>query len=96
MRVVRTDIADCDLLQIYRYIADHNTAAADGLVHEIDRRLQQVARFPFMGRARPRLGAGVRSVLVGSYVVFYLVRDDAVVVLRIIHGNRDIDREFER
>jgi toxin ParE1/3/4 len=47
-----------------------------------------------MGRPRDELGAGVRSVVVGRYVVFYRFTDTELVVLRIIHGSRDIPSEF--
>jgi len=42
------------------------------------------------------LGLGVRSVVVGTYVVFYAVESDRVVVALVLDGRRDIDAEFQR
>jgi plasmid stabilization system protein ParE len=47
--------------------------------------------FPFAGRERDEIRAGVRSMVVHPYLVFYQV-DEAVrvvTVLRVIHGSRD-------
>ena len=44
-----------------------------------------------MGRARDELAPGLRSLVVRQYVLFYRVAPDAVQVVRILHGKRDID-----
>jgi len=57
-----------------------------------------VAEFPLMGRARQELGAGLRSVLVGDYVVVYRPLAEGVQgieVIRIFHSRQDIQGEFE-
>ena len=38
----------------------------------------------------------MRSILVGTYVIFYLVERDRIVVVRVIDGRMDIDEEFKR
>lgn len=40
--------------------------------------------------------SGVRSLVLGNYVVFYRFEADRVTVLRIMDGRRDIDSEFQR
>jgi len=96
MRVFLSEQADADLLQIYRYLSERSAAAAQSVVSEIDRKLQNLGDFPFIGRDRSMLSQGIRSVVAYPYVIFYLVESDRIVVVRVLHGRRDIDAEFQR
>jgi toxin ParE1/3/4 len=96
MRLVVSRDADDDLLQIVRYLAERHPAAARGVAEEIDRKFSGLTYFPLMGRDRRSLGAGVRSIVAGTYVIFYRVEPDRVVIMRVLHGRRDIDAEFQR
>jgi toxin ParE1/3/4 len=49
-----------------------------------------VLPFPNSGRSRPEFGHGVRSYPLPPYVVFYQIRGREMLVLRILHGHRDI------
>ena len=59
-----------DLFQISDYIRDDSRAAADRVIEEIVALLNMLAQSPRLGRTRPELGTGVRSLSVGNYVVF--------------------------
>jgi plasmid stabilization system protein ParE len=53
-----------------------------------------------MGRARDSdLGSGRRSLPVGRYVIVYRVVDEFersdVLILRVVHGSRDMEELFE-
>jgi toxin ParE1/3/4 len=45
-----------------------------------------------MGRERPEIAPDVRSFPVERWVIFYMVREDEVVISRIVDGARDIRR----
>ena len=47
-----------------------------------------------MGRSRDELAAGIRSLAVGKYVIYYRRVGRAVRILRILHGARDIEKLF--
>jgi toxin ParE1/3/4 len=96
MKVFVSDQADADLRQIYRYLAERNAAAAESLIREIDRKFENLSHFPFIGRERSTLSAGIRSVVTHPYVVFYTVEPDRIIIVRVLHGSRDIDAEFQR
>jgi len=96
MKIVWSDKAEKDLLAIYAYLAERNPQAADSLMREVDSRFENLARFPFIGRERSRFAPGLRSVLVGTHLIFYLVESDRIVVVRMIDGRMDIDEEFNR
>jgi toxin ParE1/3/4 len=96
MKIFTSQKARNDLRRAYAYLAARNTPAADALAREIDERLQNISRFPFIGRERSSLAPGLRSVLVGTHLIFYLIEQDRIVVVRVIDGRMDIDEEFKR
>jgi toxin ParE1/3/4 len=87
-RIVRTQLAESDYREIWRYIAKDNPDAGDRLLRRIDEQLALYAQHPGMGRARPELGARLRSFVVGNYVVFYRPTDDGIELIRVLHGAR--------
>ena len=88
--IVRRPRALDDALAIWRYIAADSDIFADAWLDRIDAKLDLLARNPSMGRARPELAAGLRSVTVGNYVIYYLAVEDGIDVVRILHGTRDV------
>lgn len=62
----------------------------------IDRRIQSLARFPFIGRERITLAPGLRSVVSRDDVIFYKADARRVTIVGILHGRRDIESEFQR
>jgi toxin ParE1/3/4 len=96
MRILVSDKAKIDLLRIYSYLAERNSTAAEAVLLRIDEKFRQLADLPFIGRERSSLGSGIRSVVVGNHLVFYTVGEDAVMIVRVIHGRMDIDAEFRR
>jgi len=47
---------------------------------------------PFAGRLRSELRAGLRSFPIRSYVLFYRIDGENINLLRVLHGQRDIER----
>lgn len=91
--VARTAQAEEDLIEIWGYVALYNEAAADRLLDRFDARWRLMATHPYSGVARDDLATGVRCLVEGEYLTFYRVAGDAVIVLRVIHGRRDIAAE---
>jgi len=96
MKVFVSDQADADLLQIYKFLAERNPDAAESLSREINRKFQNLGDFPFIGRDRSTLAEGMRSIVTYPYVIFYMVEHDRIAIVRVLHGRRDIDAEFQR
>jgi len=90
--------ARADLDNIWDYIvrATGNVGAADRQIDAIVRRFDLIADWPMLGRARDDLRPGLRGHPVGSYAIFYRIEGADVVVLRILHGRRDIGRLMGR
>lgn len=94
MKIVVSHKADGDLLRTFVYLA--NLAAAESFIADINRKFEQLARFPFISRERSALQPGLRSVLVGTHLVFYLMREQEIAIVCVIDGCMDIDEEFQR
>ena len=92
VRVTRRAIADT--LEAWIYIAERNPRAADAWEEALTRQYDLLALFPESGSLDPAAGPNVRSVVFGDYRVFYRVMDTEVVIARILHGARDIEKEF--
>lgn len=89
-----TRLAEGDLDSIIEYIADHNPTAAGRLLQKFHARFEALAAMPESGRPREEFGIGLRSTVVGSYLVFYRVVRLEVEILRIAHGARPLPDLF--
>lgn len=87
--------ADDDLLAIFVTIASDNEGAAERLIDRIRQSLWRLSHYPLSGRARPELGPSVRSLPVGRYVVLHRIEADRVLILRVLHGARDLDASVD-
>lgn len=96
MKVFISDKAKSDLLQFYQYLAERNPSAARSALETVNTKFANLARFPFIGRERSTLGAGIRSLVAGTLVIFYLLESERIVIVRVLDGRRDIDEEFKR
>ncbi|MGI0495441.1 type II toxin-antitoxin system RelE/ParE family toxin [Alkalinema pantanalense CENA528] len=94
MPVVRTVLADEDLLDIWFYISADNVEAADRVLDRIDARCESLGHNPEMGTQRDELMPGMRCLVEGNYIIFYRIRPNCVEVLRILHGSRDFPSMF--
>ena len=94
LNIVITATAQEDLVDIWSWIADESPASADRVLDRMQEVAHKLAELPKMGRARDDLLPGLRSFVVGSYVMFYMVSPESLEVLRILHGRRDIDDMF--
>ena len=86
--------AQRDLREIGDFIARDNREAARRFVRLLRGKCGILAANPHIGRERPELCPGIRSYPVGRYVIFYRVLGDAVEIVNIIHGSRDIEAMF--
>jgi toxin ParE1/3/4 len=93
--VLLTFQAEEDLLEVGSFIAADNPEAADRLLDGIGKTCRMLAANPEAGRIREELSPGLRSVPRGNYVIFYRPSADGVVVVRVLHGARDLPGLFE-
>lgn len=90
-RLVLTPLTVGDLNQIWNYIADESIEAADRVIHDIEKTLEQLAVHPGIGHLREDLAnERHRFFLVHSYLIIYRTEGDALQVIRILHASRDV------
>ncbi len=96
MATVRlTEQAESDLLDVWHYIAQDSTEAADAWIETILRRCDHTAAAPLSGTTRGELAPGLRSIPVGNYVVLYQPTPTGIAVIRVVNGARDFGLLFE-
>ncbi len=95
-RIIRRPRVEQDLIDLWHYIAaDSGEVRAAAVIDRIEQRLEALAAYPLMGRARDELRPTLRSSPVGRYVVFYFPLDDGIDVVRVLYGGRDLDAIFQ-
>jgi toxin ParE1/3/4 len=91
--------AECDLDDIWYYVATESGSVeiADRLIDSITGRFILLASFPYLGRSRDQeFGVGCRSFAVGEYVIVYCLEAGEMLILRVVHGRRELDTLFPR
>jgi toxin ParE1/3/4 len=83
--------AEADLEEIFDYIVRDNPSAAASMLEKFDDAISQLADNAHLGVA-PRddrlRRLGYRMLIIGDYLVFYVVKSKTVQIRRIIHGGR--------
>ena len=90
MYLVFTPRAEQDLEAIGDYIAADNPKRAVSFVRELRQQCQRIAQNPLGYRLRSELAKGLRSCAHGHYVIFFEAKPEDVVIVRILHGARDL------
>jgi toxin ParE1/3/4 len=94
-RLTITDTARSDLHEIHSHIAKDKPEAARRFVERLRAKARLLAETPGMGRSRGEdLRPGLFSFPVGQYVLFYGEQSDGIVLVRVIHGSRDLPSLF--
>ena len=95
MRVVIRESAEADLDHIADWIAKDSPSAAARMVATILDRISLLEIDELTRMGRPGFVEGTRELLEYPYIIVYQVSEDRddVVVLSIVHGAQDRDRE---
>ena len=99
MKLVYTRKARQDLIDLYDYIAFTllSPEAARRTTDRIMGAVRALSTLPErhpLYRDEPWRSRNVRFAAVKNYLVFYLAEDDAVTVLRILYGGRDVSAQL--
>ena len=63
---------------------------------DIATKLDEVLRFPLCGASRFHLAANLRVIFQRNYAIYYLPRKTEIVIVRVLHGSRDIAAIVDR
>lgn len=87
-----------DLIDIYRYIHERNTRAAEAVLDAFERNIKSLLDTPLVGRpwySPDRRLDGMRVTVVTpyrNYLIFFRPSATGVDVYRLIHGARELQR----
>lgn len=87
--------AESDLVEIFDFIAQDSPNRALSYLEKLDKRVGLLEQHPLLGRVprHPKLRAfGYRVLIVGSYLVFYVIRGRTIEIHRVVHGSRNLDQ----
>ena len=49
---------------------------------------------PEIGAKRDHLVPGLRAHFFRDYVIYYTITDTEIIIMRVLHGSRDVERIF--
>ena len=100
-KLVWSNQAREDLLDIYVLIGLEDPAAAERYFDRIDAKIELLQSQPRIGVRRPEIRAGMRMLVEAPYVILYRIEPDtdnlpvaAVEIVRVIDGRRDLAHLF--
>lgn len=88
MRLVWTATAIAHLSEIQKYVEQDKPEAAVALTERLITHAEQLAEFPFLGRAGRKPDTRELVVPETPYILCYRVWKNRVVVLSVLHGAR--------
>lgn len=90
--------AKADLAEIWNYIAGKSASVetANRQLEKLANSFLLLASQPYLGRDRSsEFGQRRRSFAVGEYICVYRIHDAEVIILRVVHGRRDLESIFD-
>jgi toxin ParE1/3/4 len=91
-RLIWSPRAAADLEAIGDYIGRDSPHYARTVVRRIVQVVESIPRFPRMGRMVPEYEAPeLRERIVGNYRVVYRLRAEAIEIVTILHGARNLE-----
>jgi toxin ParE1/3/4 len=79
-----------DLRDIAAYIAKDNPKRAVSYIAELNAKIRTIAELPYSYPLREDWGPELRSGVYGSYQIIFTIEDETVIIIRVIHGARNI------
>ncbi|MCC7049244.1 MAG: type II toxin-antitoxin system RelE/ParE family toxin [Alphaproteobacteria bacterium] len=91
MPTILAPAALADLEGIDDYIAADNPRRAASFIDELEIACRQIAEQPKAYPRRPALGPGARVRFYRDYAIIYRIERNAVHILRVVQGSRDLE-----
>lgn len=86
--------ASRDLNQIADYFLPRNLKTGEKLFREFNKKCQNLANFPSIGRSYAHIKPLLRGLTLDGYVILYQVIDNGVEILRVVSGRQDLEVLF--
>jgi toxin ParE1/3/4 len=99
--IVVHSLAEDDLLEAANFICTENPEAARKLISTAKEDFIRISEFPYVGKIcgfETTQYKNMRYLQISgfrNYLIFYLVTDSTIEIVRILHGARDLETLFE-
>jgi len=91
VKILWTKAAKSDIKLIKNYISNDSINYANFMVDRILTNISRLATFPESGRYVPEFEDNrIRELIVNPYRIIYLIKDDTVFILTIVHTKQMI------
>jgi toxin ParE1/3/4 len=89
MRILWSPLALDRVAEIAEYIAVDNPGAAENWVNTVFGKVEELKKFPEIGRVVPEVGnKSIRELIYGNYRIIYRVEETRLSVLTVRHGKQ--------
>ena len=86
--------ASYDLEEIVDYLSDRGFDSGEQFLRKFTQKCRNLVNFPLIGKPYDDLYSGLRGVFLDRYIIFYQVTDEAVIIARVVRGDRDLTTLF--
>lgn len=96
-KIIWSDLAREHLKDIYSYIAEGSPFYSIYFIDKLIASVEKIGLFPKCGRVVPEFERdNIREIFFHNYRIVYLIKDNTVTILAIVHGAMDITKKRER
>lgn len=88
-------LASRDLSEIAEYFESTNLEAGERFFREFNSKCKQLVAFPNSGKSYAEIRPDLRGLTYKDYIIFYIILDDGVEILRVLSGRRNFPNFFE-
>ncbi len=85
-------IAESDIGEIIDFIAKEKNSAAEQWLNNLEKNISLLANQPPLGsipKDQTIAATGVRFLVVGNFLIFYVVMPKKIQIRRVLHAKRD-------
>ena len=86
--------ASLEIAEIIDFLSYRDMAAGERFIQQFTQKCRYLTDFPLIGKLYAELLPELRGVVLNRYIIFYEVTDEAVTIVRVVRGDRDLKALF--
>ena len=94
LKLVISDDAEQDLIDIWNYIAEDNPVNATRFLKKLAKKYYWLTENKAAGVNRDALSPGLCGFPYKKYMLYYRVKNNTLELVRVLHGSRDLGLVF--